>query len=245
MIRTQGYGLLILTNSCSKTFWYTKGIHIVKSYRPNATEASKQCGNDVTFSEFIEYVIDLNGNPVSFGQDKHWLAASNMCHPCMFKPTYILKQENLMREMPLIMTKLGIDWVMKQYPKNLNLTEFEMEDQLSYVYTTMPRKSCANRTLVLKRLWTAYQYNAYIPEDIGFPDHLITDNTDEAQMLHILRDIRKSWSTNTASRKQQKRNQMTQAYKTLSQELLQKLRLQYMDDFNLFGYDDSPTDIFN
>ena len=68
---------------------------------------------------------------------------------------------------------LNIDHVNEIIPINFDFTEFEMTDQLNYVYHTLPRKQCADLTDVLRLVWKAFQYNAYIPDDIPFPEELV------------------------------------------------------------------------
>ncbi|XP_041361819.1 carbohydrate sulfotransferase 9-like [Gigantopelta aegis] len=44
--------------------WNDLGVEIVKRFRPSATKRSRLCGNDVTFVEFIQYVVQSGNEPL-------------------------------------------------------------------------------------------------------------------------------------------------------------------------------------
>ena len=69
------------------------GKQIVKEFRPNATSGSLRLGNDVTFPEFIAYVVRLHNNKM--GMDEHWKPQYKLCHPCLIPYNFIGKFENI------------------------------------------------------------------------------------------------------------------------------------------------------
>ena len=224
-------------------FWTSRGTYIITHYRPKASRRARMCGKSVTFKEFIQFVVDLNGKTLKFDQDKHWLPASSMCNPCIYRPNYILKSESLSHDFYRMIEILNIGDVNEIIPINFDFTEFEMRDQLNYVYLTLPEKECADLKAVLRLTWKAFQYNAYIPDDIPFPKDLA--KLEEHRMLDILKKIHHTWTATRDSRQRQKRKWMIKAYKALPKSLLETLRHRYMDDFRIFGYEDMPPDIFN
>ncbi len=69
------------------------GTQIVKNFRPNASKTSLLKGNDVSFPEFISYVVHQHEN--NEGMDEHWKPQHKLCHPCMIRYKYIGKYENI------------------------------------------------------------------------------------------------------------------------------------------------------
>ena len=68
------------------SFNYRKriGTYIVANYRSHATESALREGDDVTFQEFVRYLINpRTRRKVPF--DVHWQPFHELCHPCYVK----------------------------------------------------------------------------------------------------------------------------------------------------------------
>ena len=63
-----------------ETFQKRYGVNIVEKFRPKS-EPRTGLGNDVTFSEFIEYLTDMKDLPRT-KWDEHWSPMINLCQPC-------------------------------------------------------------------------------------------------------------------------------------------------------------------
>ncbi|KAK3093386.1 hypothetical protein FSP39_014876 [Pinctada imbricata] len=225
-------------------FWKTRGQSVIRLVRKGRIDpTSARCGNDVTFKEFIDYVVLQDGAMKAWDQDKHWLPASAMCRQDIFQPHVVMKQENLSKDVPAVLTKLNLTWVLDRMTK-INMTEFEMNDQIQYVYKIGGQK-CANQQKLAELVWKAFQFNAYIPSDIPFPKEKFKGKFDANGVLKVLKEVRLNWSVTKQERKKQKRDALVAAYKTVPMETLHKLREIYMDDFKTFDYDPSPSDIFS
>ncbi|KAM3823986.1 carbohydrate sulfotransferase 14 isoform 1-T3 [Vipera latastei] len=65
-----------------KEYQLKYGIEIVKKYRKNP---GKSMGDDVTFSEFLRYLIDEETEKMN----EHWMPIYNLCQPCAIKYDFI------------------------------------------------------------------------------------------------------------------------------------------------------------
>lgn len=101
-----------------------------------ANSESLEKGNDVTFREFIRFLITdgfLNENV-----NEHWQPIYQLCHPCSVNYTFIGKYERLIEDSEFILNAIHANDIvfpsskpsstrakMKKYYAQLSLTEFE------------------------------------------------------------------------------------------------------------------------
>ncbi|XP_014214402.1 carbohydrate sulfotransferase 11 [Copidosoma floridanum] len=80
------------------------GRKIIKKYRANPSEESLLRGDDVTFSEFVNFVTDDNENGT---RNEHWNSISELCHPCLVNYNFISKYETLTEDAMEILERIG------------------------------------------------------------------------------------------------------------------------------------------
>uniref|UniRef100_A0A7M4FPQ4 Carbohydrate sulfotransferase n=1 Tax=Crocodylus porosus TaxID=8502 RepID=A0A7M4FPQ4_CROPO len=71
-----------------KEYQLKYGVEIVKRYRKNA---GKSTGDDVTFSEFLQYLLDEEPERMN----EHWMPIYNLCQPCAVRYDFIGSYETL------------------------------------------------------------------------------------------------------------------------------------------------------
>ncbi|XP_022108136.1 carbohydrate sulfotransferase 14-like [Acanthaster planci] len=81
------------------------GVRIIKMYRQNATKESLATGSDVTFPEFVRYLV--NAKVVNF--DGHWQPIYKMVLPCAMRFDYIGKLETGENDAKYILQKAKVD----------------------------------------------------------------------------------------------------------------------------------------
>lgn len=68
---------------------FAHGPKILKNFRPNATRRALQTLNDITFGEFIEYLVTKGGNSSTPVMEWHWDNYVNICGMCAVSYDFI------------------------------------------------------------------------------------------------------------------------------------------------------------
>ena len=83
----------------------TYGRKIIANFRPNATQKSLHAGDDVTFKEFIEYILKEG---VYEGLNPHWNTYEGQCMPCYVHYDFIGRFEFLSQDANYLLRKTGV-----------------------------------------------------------------------------------------------------------------------------------------
>lgn len=218
------------------------GRHIVVTQRKNATRHSKNCGHDVTFAEFVRYVI--KGERTNKNRNAHFSPMYDHCKPCQIGYDYIGKLETFEKDTMHILRKLNFSSVVSGLERDFRerTTNDSAADQtdLLFKYAKIHRK-CIDPHEIQKIYWRKEQIRGLIDPDIPFPfsekeSHTLT----AAQYLHAIhRSIGRAKNKDMA--KQFRRDAMLKAYSTIPNSDMQTLKGIFKPDCDIFSYDcDSP-----
>lgn len=234
-------------------FWWWLGTKMISELRPSADEASKRCGHDVTFSEFLEFLaIRLRqGKQV----DIHFEPMYRRCNPCKMNFDVVGKMETFSSDSKLVMNQVKIKHRSKRSVetdhaldeiKMLTRYNFDIQNRLTALGK---REECYNQVEVALRLWKTFQFNGYIGDEEEFPEEELANiqNKDlikETLLKKIIqlrnqksKDVVKTW-------KKQRQTYLEKAYENIPVYILQAVRDEFARDFELFQYNKEPKYIF-
>ncbi|XP_056402826.1 carbohydrate sulfotransferase 14 [Hyla sarda] len=83
-----------------KEYQQRYGMEIVRRYRKDPTGSK---GDDVTFSEFVRYLLDEDVEKMN----EHWMPISNLCQPCAVPYQYIGTYERLRQDASQVLDTIG------------------------------------------------------------------------------------------------------------------------------------------
>ncbi|XP_066255510.1 carbohydrate sulfotransferase 11-like isoform X1 [Euwallacea similis] len=86
----------------SRYFQARYGKHIIKKYRPTATIADQNSGDNVSFAEFVTYLLNEGVDT-----NEHWTPIYDLCLPCQLNYTFIGHYETLSQDAQTILDMVG------------------------------------------------------------------------------------------------------------------------------------------
>ena len=221
-------------------FW-KMGQNIVRVERPEPKNLSLKCGHDVTFPEFIHYVVQRPNI------DFHFAPIVTICDPCVTNFKFIGKQETFVQDAKHIINETGMISGVRMNVFN-DAISHEMKS-LSENYLNLNKINilCNNRTLICQKLWNVFQMNGYIGFEIDFPSDLYNiTNSKKLEKAFIAKAI-ETYRNGIVFRDKwikQRRESLVNAYTAVSNKTLKDFQAKYKQDFEIFDYDKEPADIY-
>ncbi|KAJ7371380.1 hypothetical protein OS493_025842 [Desmophyllum pertusum] len=126
----------VSTRAVDRYILDTYGRNIIRKYRPNATQQALQDGNDVTFPEFIEYILK---DGIHEGLNWHWNTFEDQCRPCSVEYNFIGRFEYLSQDAKYALKKAGVyNLTHDQFPSTINNNYSRTRYELIKYYSQIP-----------------------------------------------------------------------------------------------------------
>ncbi|XP_055872583.1 uncharacterized protein LOC106051645 [Biomphalaria glabrata] len=227
-------------------FWSQIGKHIISKYRPVAKIRQLMCGHDVTFAEFIEYLIEGELTNDTH-RDAHFTPTYDQCKPCQINYTVVGKMETFQTDVAFTLAQLGYNVSqekLKQWAKDATHDAI-LDSTVSPFSWKFTVKKCMPWHEGLKRIWRKLQIRGIISIEEKFPWSPEISEKSITVRMFTERVKKLNSQADKSKLKKQKIDVLAQAFSTVKREQLMKLVDIFKPDFQLFQYDMYPDYIFN
>lgn len=203
---------------------------------------SSQCGNDVTFEEFL--VAISNYILLGYDTDLHWAPIFSICMPCESRIDLLAKQETFDDDAEQILRLVGvkkavINNVKKASKEQLIDTSIRTLLHHYIIRGHQAKTGCITELQLARKLWTAFQIQGYIHDNSKFPADLF-QNVHQNNTETILRDaILKANTKNPISleeRSKQRQNWKLWFWRNISNKTIELIQSAFYEDFFVFDY---------
>ena len=231
------------------SFWRSYGMSVVRTIRKNPSQESLQFGHDVTFAEFVQYILKQNDNNETI--NTHFLPMYKKCDPCGLPYDFIGHLETFKQDAEYLFEK----WRNQFSDFNIHFDDFEKETALDTAQSLV-RLSFNSYDRLKKhfkypfynfilRVWSDLQIRGYLSKDIPLPyNKQDVENLTKDKLLEAVSKALEIKVNQTAV-KLQRQESLQQAYSTVSLKDMERLRNYVLKDCQLFGYDDRPKLLFD
>lgn len=230
-------------------FWSHHAWQIKKMFgfpvRAKATTPGTSPCFNVSFEEFVRYVVKTS--PRWPGpNDDHVTPAARLCDPCTLKPHFIGHFETLAHDAHQLLQQLSLTDLDPESDFKLHVLN-NMHTVTQFVYETVVEqrhfRHCVTDFDLQDRLLRAFILNGYLPPHAAEVRHLAALRS-VGELVAMMQELFTSFNRTEPEVRAQRDWHLRQAYRALPVDLLHAVRTYYRDDFQAFGYDPQPADIF-
>uniref|UniRef100_A0A8C7X898 Carbohydrate sulfotransferase n=1 Tax=Oryzias sinensis TaxID=183150 RepID=A0A8C7X898_9TELE len=111
------------------------GVEIVKRYRKSHTKVQSLRGDDVTFTEFIRYLVDEDVERMN----EHWMPMYNLCQPCAISYDFIGSYEHLENDADFVLQLINVPSSV-HFPERQTWYKPVTTETLHYYLCSLPQK---------------------------------------------------------------------------------------------------------
>ncbi|XP_025092196.1 carbohydrate sulfotransferase 9-like isoform X4 [Pomacea canaliculata] len=228
-------------------FWGKIGRHIVRKFRSRPSAKSVACGHDVTFPEFVKYVIESQRSDKG-KRDEHFMPVYEQCKPCDIPYDIIGKIESFKTDVALVMSEFGFNLSQSTFDSWLQLSEVDaISDSITSPYGWRRHiVKCLSWEEANRRIWRKMQIRGIIDKKEEFPRRNFSHfSYSPSKFTQVVQESWDRFKRRNTSRSAQKTEALTSAYSLVPKEDLELLREYYLLDFDIFGYPSRPDSVFS
>ncbi|XP_062858559.1 carbohydrate sulfotransferase 14 [Trichomycterus rosablanca] len=111
------------------------GAEIVRRYRKGFAKKTKVAGDDVTFTEFVRYLLDEEPEHMN----EHWMPMYNLCQPCAMQYNFIGSYERLQSDAEYVLEQVGAPQNVR-FPDRQTWYRPVTKETLHYYLCMVPQK---------------------------------------------------------------------------------------------------------
>lgn len=229
------------------SFWKFVGIAIVHRLRAEPSPESLECGHDVTFEEFLRYVIHVEetGQGTASICDDHWASVTSLCNVCRMNYDYIGKQESFINDTAYIFQQLGLDKFLLSSLHSGTSVRNSINTTVWSFGWFIQNSSCVGKEEALGRVWYSLQAQGYLMAGTEAP--WLGLDLKTTKMADIVQAFLSSYDKNKLTPEQTKKQRhqaLVDAYSSVPLSVKRRIQKAFRYDFDLFGYDKEPAELF-
>lgn len=118
-----------------QTYQKKYGVEIVKRYRKGMPKDASVSGDDVTFAEFVHYLLDEDAERMN----EHWMPVYNLCQPCAVSYDFIGSHEHLEGDAEVVLQRVGAPPQVR-FPERQTWYKPVTTETLHYYLCSLPQK---------------------------------------------------------------------------------------------------------
>ena len=232
-------------------FWFHYGSRLMKFLRGRR----RACPSNVTFKQFVRFVVLEEQRQGEIGD--HWRPIQRLCNPCLFQPHVVGKMESFAQDSQHVLSAMDMSRVSSSVNREERV-HHELDMLIDFNVELLERsdvRRCTDLSGIARRLWTAFQLNGYIPTEVTLPKRFLTspstsgpERRKKEYADRFKRFVHKTYNSvrnrTKEAWKRQRQEALVEAYRPVSDELMAGLQKLYQHDFELFGYDPRPEQLF-
>ncbi|KAK3801936.1 hypothetical protein RRG08_063893 [Elysia crispata] len=229
-------------------FWDTWGLFALQKHRSDPGEKSQRCGHDVTFAEFLKFVLDLDLSAPD--ADPHLRPIFELCRPCDVDYSVIGFMGSFQRDVVYLSSLLNITESQIEFYKMADDTISDaLQDSMMGAFTEWAHRlsKCVAKGEIIRRIWRKLQLRGFISARINFSPKMLKESLEYLEASDFLKVLVKAVeaSTNTEELSRQKLEAMVSAYRSVDLDTLNRIVHLYAADFRAFGFNERPKFIFD
>ena len=207
----------------------------------------KECGNDVTFNEFLAHIADSMLTKKSV--EIHWAPIFTLCLPCETHIDIVAKQESFVEDIDFILGYSGVEPEVRELinmAASANILISEIPDKIQALVKKGQsiNRGCMSEQDLARRIWTAFQIQGHIRNEDSFPvykfENILHDELEET-LVPLIEEAVVKMSLTPRQIASQRHNWQLKFWKDISSETLRNIQAAYYEDFSLFGYNIDPN----
>lgn len=224
----------------NEMFWRIAGSFIVKEFRPGASRKSRPCGHDVTFPEFIRYVI--HSQQTGENRNDHFIPTHDHCGMCRVPYRYIGHLETMQEDMAFITKAIHSPIT---YGRTYDSDTIRQNAKMVlWKDRRLKVQRCMDLDEASRRLWRKYQIRGLISKDDPFPYSRGTAvNISYEQFIANALEAHER-SKNDPGTKAQRKESLMEAFAQVPIEDRLQMQQTLFLDFQMFGFDPFPEEVF-